>query len=215
VRSALNSLGALLKADPNGKTLPIRVSEFNCYADGTAQARRGVDVIDGAQAGAFVGGQVAGMMGRTHWVSLQKATQTPSSKPSGVIKNGVMWGDGGFGAPESPGYCHIGGTTKAAEAYRLQLLRSPGAKKLYNMTFSPPLPGLSNLSMYTVASSLVSGSAGRTCTACTNPQTFKFLECALPPRRPTTSTPATSPPPPSPWPSTSPGSPASPPLRPW
>lgn len=152
MRSAYDRVALEMKAD--GKPLPITVSEYNCYADSLAQAQS-VDIMDKASTGACLAGQVASLLGRAYWTSVQKATQTPSAKPSGVVKNGLMWGDSGAGGQGSRGFCDVGGTTKSAEAYRLILRKTPN-KKLYQIVTTPPIKLFNNHSMHMVADLKVS-----------------------------------------------------------
>ena len=157
MRSANDKLAAAIKQDDGGKTLPIRVTEHSCYSDSKAQAVAGVDVMDSAATAACVAGQAAAILGRVQWSSVQKATQTPSDKPSGVVKNGLMWGDAGDDmSPANPGFCAVGGTTKSAEAYRLVLQRTPGRQRLFTTLTAPAIKQFNNHTMWTVQSPLVS-----------------------------------------------------------
>ena len=54
----------------SGHAMPVRISEYMCYADFTAQARVGVDVADEASTAACLSGQTTAVMGRARWTSV-------------------------------------------------------------------------------------------------------------------------------------------------
>lgn len=153
MRSAFDNLARTLKSLPNGKAMKMRISEHNAYASSTAEQAAGKDVMDLAATAAVLAGQVAGIAGRVHYSSVNKFSQTYTSGGSAVVKNGVFWADQGNDF-NSRGHCDIGGSTKAAEAYRLMLKRTPGRKKLLAFTINPVLKGVSNFATYTVSDSL-------------------------------------------------------------
>ena len=138
---------------PCGRKLPIRVSEHNAYASATAEKYAGVDVMDSPKTAALLAGQVVAMADRAFFLSVNKFSQTYSSSSSGVVKNGLLWGDLGHNEG-GRGSCDLGGITKSGEAYRLLNQYISGSKPILPTTISPSLPSTSNFTSLSVADSL-------------------------------------------------------------
>lgn len=143
MRSAYDKMARSVRS---GTTrLPLRITEHNCYSASVAD-QSSQDVMDLPETAACLAGQVIALAGRAPWTSVQKFSQTYSTKGSGVVKNGIMW------AELARDGCDIGGSTKSAEAYRLLLQRTPGSNPLYNYTTTPRLSGMSPWTFFTTSS---------------------------------------------------------------
>ena len=151
MRSAWDKVTPQIRAASN-RELPIRISEHNAYSNSNAEEAVGRDVMNEGTGAALFAGQIIAMADRAFFMSANKFSQTYSTSSSGVIKNGLLWGDLGHNEG-GRGFCALGGITKSGEAYRLLLKRIGGGKPIYASTTSPDLPNVSNITYVAVSDS--------------------------------------------------------------
>lgn len=144
MKSAYARMNLEVKAANAGQSMPIRITEHNCYSVRKADSVSGGDVNNLPATAACLAGQVAGILGGPVWTSVFKLTQTLKRGESGIAKNGLLFADNKV-LP-----CDVGGSTKTAEAYRLILRGTPGGKKLWSLGVLPELEKLGYLRMYAV-----------------------------------------------------------------